>query len=104
MNDSDDPDDSADEPVDRDEWLAAELDSSWKHLAGGDFACGPTSSLVDIFVRVEEDLSYSLRFFGEGLEADDPPLELESESYQTAQEVCSALAERGITVSPDDLA
>lgn len=98
-----DSDDSAEGPVDRDEWLAAELDSSWKHLAGGDFACGPTSSWVDVFFRVETDLSYSLRLFGEGLEADDPPIELESESYTTVQELCSALTERGIEVCPDDL-
>lgn len=107
MNPSDEePDDETEdevEEVDRDEWLAQEVDASWTHLTTGDLSSGPTAGLCDVFVRREDDGSYSLRFFGEGLEPSDPPMELDPEGYATAEETVAALAERGFEIEVDDL-
>jgi hypothetical protein len=89
--------------VDREEWLAQEVDASWTHLGGGDLCAGPTASWCDVYVRREEDGSYTLRFFGEGLEPSDPPEELEAESCATAAEAVALLAERGLEVVEEDL-
>ena len=91
------------EGVDRDEWLAQEVDDSWTHVASGDLCSGPTAGWCDIFARREDDGSYSLRFFGEGLEPSDPPLELDLENYAGAEQAAAALSERGFEVEPRDL-
>jgi hypothetical protein len=97
------PDPEPEEGVDRNEWLAQEVDASWAHLTSGDLCCGPTASWCDVYVRKEDDGSYSLRFFGEGLEPSDPPEELDSENYASAQETVAALASHGFVIDPDDL-
>lgn len=102
-NDEEPEDEEVEESVDRDEWLAQEVDSTWTHVAAGDVCSGPTSGWCDVYARREEDGSYSLRFFGEGLEPSDPPLELEDENYATPQETVAALADRGFVIEIDDL-
>jgi hypothetical protein len=96
-------DEAEPEVVDRDEWLAQEVDASWTHLGGGDLCAGPTASWCDVYARREEDGSFTLRFFGEGLEPSDPPEELEAESCATADEAVALLAERGLEVDAEDL-
>jgi hypothetical protein len=91
------------EGVDRDEWLAQEVEDSWTHVASGDLCSGPTAGWCDIFARREDDGSYSLRFFGEGLEPSDPPLELDLENYPDIEEAAAALSERGFEVEARDL-
>jgi hypothetical protein len=91
------------ENIDRDEWFKSNLDSSWIHLTCGDSTSGPTSSFVDIFFRREDDGSCTLRFFGEPLESDEPPLELESESYDDLSDLSASLNERGFAFDEDDL-
>lgn len=94
---------TGDEPVDRDEWLAQEVDASWTHLGGADLCAGPTSCWCDVYARREDDGSFTLRFFGEGLEPCDPPEELEPETCATAAEALTLLAERGLEVAEEDL-
>jgi hypothetical protein len=79
------------------------VDASWTHLGGSDRCAGPTASWCDVYARQEEDGSYTLRFFGEGLEPSDPPEELEPESCATAAEAVALLADRGLEVSVEDL-
>lgn len=96
-------DDSEDKSHDREEWLKRILDASWKHLGGGDFTSGPTSSYVDIYFRRESKKNYTLRFFGEALESDEPPMELEQESYDDVSELINSLKERGFIIDEADL-
>jgi hypothetical protein len=91
------------ENIDRDEWFKFNLDTSWIHLTCGDLASGPTSSFINIFFRREDDESYTLRFFGEPLESDEPPLELESESYDDVSDLSASLNERGFNFDEDYL-
>lgn len=100
---ADEPEEDEEETVDRDEWLAQEVDASWTHLGAGDLCAGPTASWCDVYARREEDGSYSLRFFGEGLEPSDPPEELEPESCATAAEAVALLSDRGLEVAEEDL-
>jgi len=103
MNDSNSSKDTPDDKKTREEWLEDILDASWKHLGSGDFTSGPTSSYVDIYFRRESDKTYTLRFFGEALESDEPPLELEEESYEDVSELISSLVERGFIIDMTDL-
>ena len=96
-------DEAEPEIVDRDEWLAQEVDASWAHLGGADLCAGPTACWCDVYARREEDGSYKLRFFGEGLEPSDPPEELEPETCATAADAVTLLAERGLEVTEEDL-
>ena len=98
-----DDNDETEAPLDRDEQLALQVDASWPHLTAGDLCSGPTSGYCDVFGRQEEDGSYSLRFFGEGLEASDEPIELDPEGYATAEETVAALTARGFRIEIDDL-
>ena len=95
--------DSLQENIDRDECFKSNLDSSWIHLTCGDLTSGPTSSFVDIFFRREQDGSFTLRFFGEALESGEPPLELESKSYDDLSVLSNSLDERGVSFDEDDL-
>ena len=98
-----DDNDETEAPLDRNEQLALQVDASWSHLTAGDLCSGPTSGYCDVFARQEKDGSYSLRFFGEGLEASDEPMELDSEGYATAAETVAALTDRGFRIEIDDL-
>ena len=92
-----------DDKKNREEWLEDILDASWKHLGSGDFTSGPTSSYIDIYFRRESDKTYTLRFFGEALESDESPLELEEESYDDVSKLINSLKERGFIIDEADL-
>ena len=94
-DDPKDPDDNSDDHED--------LEEPWKYLGTGETTTGPVSWDVKFWARAESDGSYTVRLFGEVLEAGDPPNEMESLFCPDASSTIDAIKEWGLRLEPEDL-
>lgn len=97
--------DVSDEPKNPDENNdnQEDLEEPWKYLGAGETTTGPVSWEVRIWARAESDGSYTVRLFGEALEAGDPPNEMEPLCCPDASSTIEAIKEWGLRLEPEEL-